>query len=145
MPLHDRVAVYNAATNEEADLVRKLLVDAGVEAFVTVDDPQAGVWFAGLADPPNPQVWVERADVERALPLLEDYERRDAPAKPVTPEGPPVEAVCEECGQRSVFPAAQKGSVQNCPHCHAFLDVGEEDFADEEWSESEDEEAHGTG
>lgn len=35
--LRDPVAVFNADTNVEAQLVRTLLVDAGVEAFVVED------------------------------------------------------------------------------------------------------------
>jgi hypothetical protein len=36
----------------------------------------------------------------------------------------PVDVVCEECGQASTFPPAQRGTVQHCPHCSAYLDVG---------------------
>jgi hypothetical protein len=46
----------------------------------------------------------------------------------------PVEVDCEECGRRCEFPAEQNGSVQECPHCGAYLDVGDaglpEDWAD---------------
>ena len=38
--------------------------------------------------------------------------------------GPEIEVVCDECGQRSAFPAAQGGSVQQCRHCGAYVDVG---------------------
>jgi hypothetical protein len=42
-----------------------------------------------------------------------------------------VEAVCEECGKVATFPTAQRGSVQECPHCRAFIDVGEEELFEE--------------
>lgn len=46
------------------------------------------------------------------------------------PGGVPIEVLCEECGERTSFPAAQRGSVQECPHCGTFLDVGEEPGGD---------------
>ena len=48
-----------------------------------------------------------------------------------------IEVTCDECGKRSKFPLAQKGSVQNCPHCHAYIDVGDEADADA-WIEDDD-------
>ena len=44
-----------------------------------------------------------------------------------------MEVVCEECGQTSSFPATQQGSLQDCPHCGASVDVGEAAF--EGWDE----------
>ena len=35
---------------------------------------------------------------------------------------------------RPKFPAAQKGTVQNCPHCKAYVDVGD-DAGLEGWDE----------
>jgi hypothetical protein len=139
MPLRDPVAVFNPATSEEANLVRNLLVDADVEAFVTEEISEV---FGSDAAGSNPQVWVERANVEQAQGILEEYERqwRKNRAEQQAAAGPPVEAVCEECGQRSAFPGAQKGSVQNCPHCHAFMDVGEPED-DGEWADGADEES----
>jgi hypothetical protein len=33
------------------------------------------------------------------------------------------EVVCEEYGKRGSFPPDQRGSVQQCPHCKAYVDV----------------------
>jgi hypothetical protein len=30
---------------------------------------------------------------------------------------------CEECGNRSFFQARQRGRVQICPHCNAYMDA----------------------
>jgi hypothetical protein len=49
--------------------------------------------------------------------------------------GAPIEVLCEECGSRSSLPAAQRGSVQKCPRCRAYLDVGDEELA-EGWEEN---------
>jgi hypothetical protein len=130
MPLRDPIAVYNAANNLEAGFVRDALAAAGVEAYVTEDVSQVGTWAGGLVpELHKPQVWVERADAERAVPLLHEFESRAADLRDPGPgaDGPPVEAVCEECGERATFPAAQLGSVQSCPHCGEYMDVGGDD------------------
>jgi hypothetical protein len=149
MALHDPVAVYNAANNVEAHLVRNALANSGVDAFVTEDVSQVGTWMFGLIpEIHKPQVWVEKTDVERAKPILDDYERRSAElrdnsARDEAQAGPDVEIACEECGQRSAFPAAQRGSVQQCKHCGAYVDV-EDERSSEEWAESQgDEEVTG--
>jgi hypothetical protein len=131
MSLHDPFAAYNAASNLEAHFVCGLLQDAGIQAVVIEDVSQVGVWLGGtVAEIHKPQVWIERADIERARPVLTDYERRNAERRVAErverAAGPPVEVVCEECGKRSEFPAAQKGTTQNCPHCWAYVDVGDE-------------------
>lgn len=131
MALQEPVAVYNAASNIEAQLVRNILNDAGVEAFVTEDVSQVGVWMFGLLpEIHKPQVWVDRSSLDRAKPVLEDYERRslerqEADRKKAGPTDAVMEAECEECGRRSAFPSAQKGTVQDCPHCGAYMDVEE--------------------
>jgi hypothetical protein len=128
----------------EAIFVRDALIAAGVEAFVIEDVSQVGTWVGGLIpEIHKPQVWVERADVERAKPLLDNFERRAAELRGTQGEGetsgPSVEAVCEECGAHSSFPAAQRGSVQQCPQCDSYLDVGDED-PPADWEEDEAEE-----
>jgi rubrerythrin len=35
----------------------------------------------------------------------------------------PVIAVCEECGQSAEYPPEQSETIQNCPHCGAYVDV----------------------
>jgi hypothetical protein len=143
MALRDPVAVYNAANNVEALFVRDGLLAAGVEAFVIEDVSQIGAWVGGLIpEIHKPQVWVERADMVRAKPVLDDFEARAARLRDGNPAGdaagPPIEVICDECGSTAAFPAAQRGSVQQCPHCRAYLDVGEPELP-EGWADSEDE------
>jgi hypothetical protein len=131
MPLHDPVAVYNAANNWEAHVICNLLHDAGIEASVTEDVSQVGVCVFGLmSELHKPQIWADRSAIELVKPILDDYEQRQrkqraVDAKKRAPAGATIKATCEECGRRSVFPAAQDGSVQDCPHCGVFMDVGE--------------------
>jgi hypothetical protein len=146
MALRDPFAVYNAASNMEAFFVRDALVAAGINAFVIEDVSQVGTWLGGLIpEIHKPQVWVERADIERAKPVLDDFERRSAELRDADPEegvtGPVIEVVCAECGHPASFPAAQQGSVQHCPHCGAFIDVGDTEAP----ARSEDDEGFAEG
>src|SRR5437870_2028767 len=108
MALRDPVAVYNAANNLEVHFVRDALVAAGIEAFLTEDVSQIGMWLGGLMpEIHKPQVWVDRTDMERAKPVLDEFERRAAELRGANVDdaeaGAPVEAVCEECGRASFF------------------------------------------
>jgi hypothetical protein len=140
MPLRDPVVIYNAASNPEAILVRDGLIAAEIEAFVVEDLSQAGVWMGGLTGIHKPQVWVDRADVARAAPVLLAFEqraaeRRDGSAAGAAPQFP-IEVVCEECDARASFPASMRGSVQECPECGAYIDV-EADEPTEPWTDDE--------
>ncbi len=127
MALRDPFAAYNAGDNIEAHLVCTMLNDAGIAAVVIEDISQAGGWLGGwIAEIHKPQVWIERADIERVKPLLDEYEHRAAERRKTESDGEPIEVTCEECGETSEFPATQKGSVQSCPHCGAYVDVGDE-------------------
>jgi len=143
MGLRDPVAVYNAASNVEALLVRDALIAAGIEAHVTEDLSPVGTWVGGLIpEIHKPQVWVERTDVERAGGALDEYERRLLQRRRAgegeAGSGPPIEVECEECGGLASFPAAQRGSVQECPQCGAYIDVGGEELSDD-WKSSQPE------
>lgn len=143
MTLREPVAVYTAASNFEAHLLCGQLIDSGIEAAVVEDVSQVGVWIGGLATQLHkPKVWIERTDVERARPILDEYEHRASERraaddrKNLTADGP-ILVTCEECGTQSAFPAVQKGSVQNCPKCDAYVDVGD-DLEIEGWNETHD-------
>ena len=130
MTLNDPVAVYDAATNVEAHLVRTLLVEEGIDAQVVEDLSTGGLWMFGLLPGIHkPQVWVQRADLQRAQPLLVEYERQEAERQAAHQQaartGEPIKVTCEDCGQASMFPAEHQGTVQECPHCGAYVDVGE--------------------
>jgi hypothetical protein len=141
MALRDPVAVYNAANNAEALFVRDGLTAAGIEAFVIEDLSIVGGWVGGLIpEIHKPQVWVERADMGRAVPVLDEFEARAARLRdansPEESAGSTVEVVCEECGARASFPAVQRGSVQQCPNCREYIDVGEAELP-EGWADAE--------
>ncbi len=109
MALQEPVAVYDAANDVEAQLICNLLNEAGVEAFATAD--------AQVGQFPKPQVWVDRSAIDRAKPILQDYEHRHQRQRAAGADDAVVESVCEKCGQRTAFSASQEGTVQTCPHC----------------------------
>lgn len=147
MSFKEPYVAYNAGSNIEAHLVCGQLLDAGIDAMVIEDVGQAAVGIAGLIPVVHkPQVWIERADSDRARIVLTNYDERSA--KRYAAEqgesgiaGASISVLCEECGKRSEFPSTQKGMVETCPHCAAFVDVGDE-VGFEGWDEapSEDDE-----
>jgi hypothetical protein len=138
MALVDPVKIYAATTNIEAQLICRLLQGACIEAFAGEDVSPVGLWLLGTVPGVfDAGVFVSRVDAERAMNLIRQEERLNVERSNL--QGPEVEATCEECGKTAAFPAAQRGTVQNCPNCGAFLDVGEIDLSgDVEESESEE-------
>lgn len=131
MTLRDPFAAYTAISNIEAHLICQLLQTAGIPAAAIEDVSQVGTWMGGtLAGIHNPTVWIERADADRAKPVLIEYEERAAERRAIEQgeqeAGPPIEVICDECGKQSEFSAALQGTVQNCPFCRAYVDVGDE-------------------
>ncbi len=144
MAIHDSVAVYVAADNIQASILRDVLADAGIEAHVMDDVSMIGVWFGGLASQLHrPKVVVDRRDAEVAAEIVRNFDAEwqatGAVKKAPTTEdnGAPITVVCDECGKSSSFPASDRGSVQNCPHCRSYVDVGEVEF-DGEWGAADD-------
>ena len=114
MALRDPVPVFNADTNVEAQLVRTLLVDAGIEAFVVEDVSYVGTWPLGtLPEINKPQVWVERADVAKACEFLDDYDRPASQHQQTAKTGEPF---CYHCGEEV------KSSDSACAACGQPLD-----------------------
>jgi hypothetical protein len=139
MALVDPVKIYAAASNVEAQMICRLLQAAGVEAFAGEDFSAVGAWWGGTVPGVfDASVYVSRADAEEAAALIRQHERLRAERSSAL--GTEVEATCEDCGKLAAFPAAQRGTVQNCPHCGAFLDVGEGDLPGGLRAESDDEE-----
>jgi hypothetical protein len=134
MPIQDPVAVHDAASDDDAVLIRNALIAAGIEAYVSESEPQA--------ESHQPQVWVDRSDLARAAQVVYDYESQAWERRAnqqATENLEPIDVVCD-CGQTTRFSALQRGTVEECPACGAFLDVGEPDEL-EDWGTPEDEEA----
>jgi rubrerythrin len=130
MGLVDPVKIYAATANVEAQMICRLLQGAGVEAFAGEDLSVAGLWLFGtIAGVFDAGVFVSRTDADRAVELIRQHERLEAERS--NAQGSQVETTCEECGKTAAFPAAQRATVQSCPSCGAYLDVGEVDLPDD--------------
>lgn len=142
MDLKNPIAVYNARTNLEAHVITMFLIEAGIDAQATEDHSLVGLWMFGtLPEIHKPQVWVSGADAERARQLLVEHEDRLAERLQGESEGAstaPIDIVCEECQQATSFPPALRGTIQDCPHCGAYVDVEPSDGDDEFWHESDE-------
>lgn len=143
MPERDVVEVYRAKSGFQARMFAGVLEEAGIPAQIQGQIFHPGSQTSGNAlgaavewwDAPRILVFADDADrAKRVLLELEEQERsKSQPAG----EAPSVDVECEECGQRTTFPAAQRGTVQNCSQCGAYVDVGEDDSQDDELGEAE--------
>ena len=136
MNLKDPVPAYNGADTVEVAILQNMLDEAGIEAFAMDDLSLAGIYFGPLPEIHKPQVWIEREDIERAKPILDEYERLIAERRAADAEADtkvePIEVTCDECHAETTFPHAQIGSVQLCPACGAYVDVTLDDTADDQ-------------
>jgi hypothetical protein len=132
------VAIFTASSNSRAQVLCHALVQAGVEAYVTEDESLVGLWMGEtLPGIHSPKVWVEREEAPRAAAILEELQRREDELRQSAAEGgEELEVTCSACQSTARFPASQRGSVQVCPHCGAYLDVGEDDPG--EWQDGID-------
>ena len=100
----------------------------GIDAYVVENNAATGFYFfGGLAGIHQPQVYVSKKDAEQANALLKAFvdlmihRQQDLPTQ--------LEAVCEKCGKTTLFSSSLDGTVQDCSHCGAYVEVGEfEDF-----------------
>jgi hypothetical protein len=126
------VAAWLGSQGIPADVMNELTL-GGFEGLVSILPSKLS--FRGV------EVWVkDPADADRARQLLAEHAAELQAAK--ANRTGTVEAVCEECGEATIFPAAEQGTIQTCPHCGALLDVpdpdadwGDEDFGEDEAGE----------
>src|SRR4051812_37602539 len=120
MALVEPVKIYAAKSNVQAQMICRLLEQAGIEAYADEDFSPVGLWLGGtLPGVFDAGVYVSRADAERAVEVLRENERQGA--ERADARGESVRVTCEECGKTATFTAAQHGTVQECPHCGAYL------------------------
>lgn len=151
MDMKDPVSVYAAMTNAEAQALAQTLKQAGITAHLREDESATGFPMGGTTAPMESiQVWVDQTDAERAAEIVDEFEKtrpeREPEMTPGNPEQTFVTAVCEECGESTQFAGTMLSTVQDCPHCGKFMDVGAppDDFdpgepLDEEVAETDEE------
>jgi hypothetical protein len=133
------VEIYRAKNNLQASLLAQTLNEIGIQAQVQEGwDRSSGLEPSGTAlwsDAPRILVFADQAQLARQILLGWEEQKRQEEARAA--ESPPIEAACEKCGKTTSFPASQHGSVQNCAHCHAYVDVGEVDIAEDTFDSDE--------
>lgn len=126
MNLTDPVRVYTAASNTDAQMVAEMLNAGGVKAHAVEDQSGVSLWFLGpMSQYHQPDVFVSGADVDRAKKLIAQFEQWHRNRSEHGQEITQILATCDVCGQKTLFPADLQGTVQDCPHCGDFIDVGE--------------------
>jgi len=126
MDLQDPMAVYTAASNIEAHMIVTMLDSEGIPAYAVEDQSGASLWMLGtISQFHRPKVWVGRADADAATQAIEQFEKRQRELRAAGTGATEIEVRCEECGAISMFPASQNKTVQDCPKCGAYVDVGQ--------------------
>jgi hypothetical protein len=130
----DPRCVYVAEDRALAEAVVGWLAAQGIPAEVMdrpAPDGLEGLGALSGFSAAAQEVWVSDSSAShRARQLLVEHEQK-LRAKREDRVGA-VDVVCEECGETTAFPAAEQGTVQECPHCQAFLDVPD---PDEDWGD----------
>ena len=130
--LTEPVLAYTANGNLEAHSVVTWLESHGMRSYAVEDNSGLSLFaFGTISQFHKPQVFVNKTDLQRAGELLRQFESQRNQRRADLNDAPPITAECEECGASSEFPASQDGTTQNCPKCHAFMDVGSYDWPDE--------------
>jgi len=137
MDFKEPTVVYIPSNNMEAHLVVDLLMSQGIPAMAVEDQSGASLWaFGTISQFHKPKVWVDASTAEAARALIVGYEQ-ELQQRRLPASGPAlIYVVCEECGKTTLFPESQNGTLQECPECYAYVDVGsldwEEDFGQPE-------------
>lgn len=126
MNLKDPIVAYVAEGNIEAHQIVDWLRSNGINAYAVEDNSGASLWALGpISQFHKPKVWVDKSDSHKAGLLLVQFEVRKNARRKGLDTAPPIESTCEECGETSAFAASLNGTTQDCPKCHAYMDVGE--------------------
>ncbi|MDZ7618626.1 MAG: DUF2007 domain-containing protein [Patescibacteria group bacterium] len=124
--------VYTAATNIEAQMIAKMLEANDIGVFVEEDLSGASLWaFGTITQFHKPDLWIEKSSAQAAAELIRQFENRQRERANATSGPLEICAQCEECGKESLFAGKCNGTVQECPHCGAFIDVGDLGWDDE--------------
>ena len=134
----DPRCVFVANTMAHAVVTANWLNEQGIAAEVMDLMTLGGLegltaWAPGISAR-GLEVWVlDASKAPEARRVLAEHAAARARQAEEAKEGGDLEVVCEECGRTSVFPAAQRGTVQDCPHCGEYLDVEVPGSPSEDW------------
>jgi len=138
MNLKEPIAVYTAPTNLEAHVIVNMLNDNGIPAFAVEDQSGASLWMFGtISQFHKPKIWVDKSTASVAEQLINLFEERQRERGNLGTGTQEIPVQCEECGETSMFPDTQNGTVQQCPKCYAYIDVGELNW-DQDFGETDE-------
>ncbi len=137
----DARCVYIGDNFAQAEVVALWLSEQGVPAKVMNGATMGGLdgltWMSSSGvSPRGVEVWVSNdAQIAQAKELVTEHQAvLDLKALRTADAPETIEVVCEDCGRSTKFSGKESGSVQNCVHCGAYMDL----FADtEDWGEGE--------
>lgn len=115
----DLICVHRARDVGEGDILVAWLAEQGIAAMVKDRYTAGTLQVSQIVAPLGIEVCVidpTQANAARSLLAEHTTER-------VMKGDAAVDATCEECGRTSRFPGTERGSVQSCPHCRAYVDV----------------------
>ncbi len=121
----DLPVIYHAFDVAEADMLVNWLADRGIEAVVKDRFAAGTMEVRQIVAPAGIEVCAlnpEEAETAREQ-LAEHFEQREANQAAKSQD--PVDATCEDCGKTATYPADQRGRVERCLHCFAYIDVPE--------------------
>jgi hypothetical protein len=132
MDFKEPLKVYTAETNLEAHMIVEMLEANGIAALVEEDRSGVSLWaFGTIGQFHQPNIWIEKSSAQAAATLICRFEEQKRERATPSVGGPTIRAQCEECGKEASFAENLDGTVQECPHCGAYIDVGQLDWDDD--------------
>ena len=130
MPYRDEHCVYSAVTMSEAVITAACLTTRGIPAKV-MDAMTLGGLEGLTALVPGVssrgiEVWIDDlAQFDEARRILDELKTNIVERTAAGKQRGPVEMVCDKCGKPVKFKAEDYGTIQECPRCGNYMDVGE--------------------
>ena len=132
MDFKEPLKVYTAESNVEAQMIVTMLESHGIAAFAEEDQSGVSLWsFGRISQFHQPNVWIEKAMAAAAVEHIRQFEQTKRERANPSSDGPQIEVECEECGKSAMYAEILRGSVQECPHCSEYVDIGELDWEDD--------------
>jgi hypothetical protein len=136
MASSDRIAVYVAESNLDAQFLVVLMQNAGIDAYCIEDNSPGGMFSFGTLDRLHrPEIFVPRDQVSKAKEFVDRYERGE-----IKDASRPAGPYCYHCGSECDVADTE------CPSCGSTLDaVSGDDIDSSEEPGDDDSREHTSG
>lgn len=129
MKFNKPVVVYTSENNMEAHMIVEMLNANDIDALADEDQSGIAMWAMGtIGQFHRPQVWIDTSDSVKAIALVKQFEvkrkQRMYPSVRDQAVTGMVDGTCEKCETTTKFSAALDGTIQDCPKCGQYVDVG---------------------